>query len=211
MYGEEPEDVFYYMTTYNEPLPQPAMPEGLDEQLVVKGLYRYSEGERGSHRAQVLASGSAMKMALEAQRLLADDWDVAADVWSAPGWVPMHREALDCERWNRMHPTEEPRVPFVTRALEDVDGPVVAVTDYQKAVPGLVAPWVPRPFGALGTDGFGQSDTRIALRRYFGIDAECIAVAVLHQLAETGELKHDTVAEAIKKYEIDPEVTTDVA
>ncbi|CAN5228657.1 pyruvate dehydrogenase (acetyl-transferring), homodimeric type [soil metagenome] len=210
MYGEEPEDVFYYMTTYNEPLPQPAMPEGLDEQLVVKGLYRYSEAKGGSHRAQVLASGSAMKMALEARQLLADDWDVAADVWSAPGWVPMHREALDCERWNRMHPTEEPRVPFVTRSLEDVDGPVVAVTDYQKAVPGLVARWVPKPFGVLGTDGFGQSDTRVALRRYFGIDAECITVAVLHQLAETGEIKHDTVAEAIKKYEIDPEVTTDV-
>ena len=211
MLGDPGEDVIYYLTMYNEPVAQPPMPDGLDEELVLAGLYRYAEGDRDkSHRAQILASGSAMTMALQAQRLLAEEWDVGADVWSAPGWVQLHRDGLDCDSYNRLHPTEDQRTPYVTSALDGADGPVVAVSDFQKAVPGLIAPWVPGRFAVLGTDGFGHSDTRAALRRHFRIDAESIVVAVLAELAVAGDIKRETVAEAIQRYDIDPDATTDL-
>jgi pyruvate dehydrogenase E1 component len=212
MLGDPGEDVIYYLTMYNEPVVQPPMPDGLDEELILKGLYRYAEGDRDnkSHRAQILASGSAMGLALGAQRLLADEWDVGADVWSAPGWVQLHRDGSDCDSYNRLHPTEDQRTPYVTSALDGVEGPVVAVSDFQKAVPGLIAPWVPGRFAVLGTDGFGHSDTRAALRRHFRIDAESIAVAVLAELAVAGDIKREVVAEAIQRYDIDPDATTEV-
>jgi pyruvate dehydrogenase E1 component len=211
MYGERPEDVFYYLTVYNEPLVQPPIPNGLDESLIVRGLYRYRAAEgRHAQRAQLVTSGSAMPAALRAQELLAGDFDVAADVWSAPGWQRLRREALECEEWNRMHPTEEPRVPLVNRAFAEVEGPIVAVTDFMRAIPDQIARWVPRPYTILGTDGFGRSDTRPALRRHFKIDAENIVVAVLQELALADELKRETVAEAIARYGLDPESTTEV-
>jgi pyruvate dehydrogenase E1 component len=217
MYGEDPEDVFYYLTVYNEPVVQPAMPEGLDTELILKGLYRYAEAEipvkgRGRRRlaAQILTSGSAMQMAMEAQKLLAEDWGVAADVWSAPGWQRLRADGLAAETWNRLHPGETPRVPYVTEALEGVAGPVVAVTDWMKAVPDQIARWVPAPYAVLGTDGFGRSDTRPALRRHFRIDKENIAVAVLAELAGMGAIEPATVAEAIGRYGLDPEHTTAV-
>jgi len=211
MYGENAEDVFYYLTVYNEPLVQPPMPDGLDEALIVQGLYRYKAAEsRHAHRAQVVTSGSAMPAALRAQELLAGDFDVAADVWSAPGWQRLRQEALECEEWNRLHPTEVPRVPLVNRTFAEVDGPIVAVTDFMRAVPDQISRWVPRPYTILGTDGFGRSDTRAALRRHFKIDAENVVVAVLQELALGGELKRETVAEAIKRYGLDPEATTEV-
>jgi pyruvate dehydrogenase E1 component len=211
MYGPEPEDRFYYLTVYNEPFVQPPMPEGLDEQLIVQGLYRYQAAEGSqSVRAQIVTSGSAMPLALQAARLLAEDWDVAADVWSAPGWQRLRQDALDCEEWNRLHPTEDQRVPLVTRTFAEVEGPIVAVTDWMKLVPDQIARWVPRPYTILGTDGFGRSDTRPALRRHFKIDAENIAVAVLQELALAGELDREKVAEAIKRYDLDPDATTDV-
>jgi pyruvate dehydrogenase E1 component len=205
----EGRDVMYYLTVYNEPVPQPSMPEGLDEALVVKGIYRYAQAPDGkTHRAQLLASGSAMKMAQEARDLLAEEWDVGADLWSVPGWVGLHRDGLACDRHNRMHPGAEPRVPQVTQALADVAGPIVAVTDYQQAVPRLIAPWVPGRLTTLGTDGFGRSETRDELRRHFQIDAQHIAVAVLADLAQAGELKPEVVSEAIERYELDPEAST---
>ena len=208
MLGDPGEDVMGYLTVYNEPIVQPVMPEGLEDKAVLTGLYRYAPAaEERSHRAQLLASGSAMPQALSAQRLLAEEWDVAADVWSAPGWVGLHRDGLDCDEWNRLHPTEEPRTPAVTRLLGESEGPAVAVTDYQRAVPGLIAPWVPGGLTTLGTDGFGRSDTRPALRRTFRIDAESIVVATLAALAQRGELKPETVAEAITRYGLDPEAT----
>jgi pyruvate dehydrogenase E1 component len=211
MYGERPEDVFYYLTVYNEPSVQPPMPEGLDEELILQGLYRYRAGGAGhAHRAHVLASGSAMPLALEAQRLLAELFDVALDVWSAPGWQRLRSEALACEAWNRMHPSEEPRVPYVTRAFEDEEGPIVAVSDWVKAVPDQISRWVPGPYAILGTDGFGRSDTRAALRRHFRIDPQSIAVAVLYELSLSGTLKRETVADAIKRFGLDPEATTEV-
>ena len=211
MYGDTPEDLFYYLTVYNEPFVQPPMPEGLDEDLILQGLYRYAraDGERAS-RAHVVASGSAMPLALKAQELLASEFDVAADVWSAPGWQLLRSEALACEQWSRLHPTEEPRVPLVTRTFEDEEGPVVAVTDWMKAVPEQISRWVPGPYAILGTDGFGRSDTRPALRRHFRIDPENVAVAVLYELALSGRVEREAVAKAIKRFDIDPEATTEV-
>jgi pyruvate dehydrogenase E1 component len=208
MLGEDAEDVMVYLTVYNEPVPQPPMPEHVSAQDVLDGIYRYAtfDDER-SHRVQILTSGSTMPAALEAQRLLGEDWDVAADVWSVPGWVQLHRDGVDCSTTNRDHPTAEPRVPLITRKLaESRGGPVVAVTDYQKALPGLVEPFVPGGMAILGTDGFGRSDTREALRRLFRIDAASIVVAVLHRLALDGEIGAERAAEAIERYQIDPEL-----
>jgi pyruvate dehydrogenase E1 component len=211
MYGEDAEDVFYYLTVYNEPSVQPAIPEGLDERQIVQGLYRYRQvATPHAHRAQLVASGSAMPETLRASDLLADDFDVAADVWSAPGWQQLRREALECEEWNRLHPTGEQRVPLVNRTFAEVEGPIVAVTDFMRAVPDQISRWVPRPYTILGTDGFGRSDTRPALRRHFKIDAENIVVAALQELALAGEIKPEVVADAIKRYELDPEATTEV-
>jgi pyruvate dehydrogenase E1 component len=211
MYGESPEDVIYYLTVYNEPVPQPPLPEGLDEADIVRGIYRYARfSDSRSHRANILTSGSAMPGALRAQRLLGEEWDVAADVWSVPGWVGLHRDGIATDSWNRFHPSDDQRVPIVTRVLADAEGPCIAVTDYQKAVPGLIASWVPGGLSTLGTDGFGRSDTRPALRRWFSIDAESIVVAVLAELAERGEVKRETVSEAVARYGIDPDQTTEV-
>jgi pyruvate dehydrogenase E1 component len=198
------EDVMYYLTLYNEPVVQPPMPPGLDPTHVLRGLYLFKPTPcQRRHRATLLASGSAMPLALEAQRLLARDWNVAADVWSAPGWIELQRDGLACEKWNRRHPSEHPRVPWVTTQLRDAHGPFVAVSDYVTAVPGMIVDWVPGPYAVCGTDGFGRSDTRAALRRYFGIDAESIAVTVLGELADMGEVKRETVAEAVERYGLD--------
>jgi pyruvate dehydrogenase E1 component len=203
MLGEDPEDVMYYLTIYNEPVVQPAMPEEVAESDIVRGIYRFREAEgEHSHRAHILTSGSAASGALRAQQMLADEWDVAADVWSVPGWVQLHRNGLAVDQWNREHPDDEPRTATVTDVLTDLAGPFVAVTDYQKAVPLLIAPWVPGRMGVLGTDGFGRSDTRPALRRYFRIDAESIVAAVLCELAAGGDVKAETVTEALRRYDL---------
>ncbi|HKY77472.1 MAG TPA: pyruvate dehydrogenase (acetyl-transferring), homodimeric type [Acidimicrobiia bacterium] len=207
MYGEHPEDCFYYLTLYNETYTMPAMPEG-SRDGILRGLYRYlpaPDGER-SHRARIVASGTAMQAAEEARRLLAEHHDVAAELWSATSWKSLREDALSAERWNRLHPTEAPRVPYVSEALgANGGGPVVAVTDYMKAVPDQVARWAPGPFIPLGTDGYGFSDTRSALRHHFEVDAPHIVVATLHGLAQLGDVKGEVVAEAIRRYELDAE------
>jgi pyruvate dehydrogenase E1 component len=212
MYGsseEHPngEDIFYYLTIYNEPYVQPAQPEGIDVQGLLKGLYHYADappeagnGERP--RAQILASGVAARWALEAQRMLADDWGVGADVWSATSWTELRREAMDCDSWNLLHPDDEQRVPYVMRALDGVPGPIVAVSDFMRAVPDQIASWVPGDFSSLGTDGFGFSDTRAAARRFFHVDAASITLAVLTRLARRGEIKPETLQQAIDRYGI---------
>ncbi|MGH9266826.1 MAG: transketolase-like TK C-terminal-containing protein, partial [Acidimicrobiales bacterium] len=185
MYGEKPEDCFYYITLYNETYSMPAIPEGAKDGIL-RGLYRYLPAPDAAHRARILASGTAMLAAVEAQQLLAEHHDVGAEVWSATSYKALREDALAAERWNRLHPTEAPRVPYVREALGSNGGPVVAVTDYMKAVPDQIARWVPGLFIPLGTDGFGFSDTRSALRRHFEIDAPHVAVAVLHGLATQG-------------------------
>ncbi|REK86109.1 pyruvate dehydrogenase (acetyl-transferring), homodimeric type [Streptomyces inhibens] len=199
MYGENPENVFYYLTVYNEPKVQPAMPEGVEEGIL-RGLYRFKEAaldESDAPRLQLLGSGTAIHWALEAQQLLADDWGVAADVWSAPSWTELRRDALECDA-ARLE--GEDRIPYVTRALAGAPGPVVAVSDWMRAVPDQIAPWVEQDWTSIGTDGFGLSDTREAARRHFGVDPQSVVVQALASLARRGEVKSETVKEARERY-----------
>ncbi len=191
MYGPDAEDVFYYLTVYNETKVQPAMPEGVEEGIL-KGLYRFNEGtkpEADSPQLQLLA--------LEAQQLLAADWGVAADVWSAPSWTELRRDALECDA-ARLE--GEDRIPYVTRALAGAPGPVIAVSDWMRAVPDQIAPWVEQDWTSIGTDGFGLSDTREAARRHFGVDPQSVVVQALAALAHRGQVKPETVKEARERY-----------
>ena len=203
MYRER-EDVFYYITLYNENYVQPAMPEGAADG-VLRGLYPFQRSPLGeaSPRVQLLGSGPMVREAVRAQELLADRYGVGADVWSATSYLELRREALACERWNRLHPSEPPRVPYVTRTLGEARGPVVAVSDFMKIVPDQIARWVPQGLTPLGTDGFGRSETREALRRFFEIDAESIALAALHELAKRGEVPADLPERARAELGID--------
>ncbi|HVU71978.1 MAG TPA: pyruvate dehydrogenase (acetyl-transferring), homodimeric type [Mycobacteriales bacterium] len=204
-------DVAYYLTVYNEPMPQPARPAHVTDTDIIQGLYRYAAapelpGNGSSPKAQIVASGVALPWALHAQHLLASQWGVAADVWSAPSWGELRRDGLDCDEHALLHPEESARVPLVSRLLdaESAPGPIVGVSDWMRSVPDQIAPWIPDPsrWTSLGTDGFGRSDTRAALRRHFHVDAESIVVAVLHKLAATGEVKSDAPAEAISRYQL---------
>ncbi|MEV5881425.1 pyruvate dehydrogenase (acetyl-transferring), homodimeric type [Streptomyces sp. NPDC052020] len=200
MYGEAAEDVFYYLTVYNEPKAQPVMPaaEGIED-AILRGLYRYRESGPAAPkapRAQLLASGTAIHWILRAQELLAEDWQVAADVWSAPSWTLLRREAMEAERAGR--------VPYVTEALGGVPGPVVAVSDWMRAVPDQIAPWVPGRWTSLGTDGFGLSDSRAHARRHFGVDPESIVVHTLRTLAAEGTVDPALPARAAARYGLAP-------
>jgi pyruvate dehydrogenase E1 component len=204
MCGEQAEDIFYYLTVYNEPYVQPAEPENLDVEGLLRGLYRYQPAPSSAGpAAQILASGVGMPSALKAQQLLADEWQVHADVWSATSWSELRREAVEVDRHNLLHPEAEPRVPYVTTTLAATTGPVVAVSDWMRAVPDLIRPWIPTDMVSLGTDGFGFSDTRPAARRHFLVDGESITVGVLAALARRGEVDQSTVVEAARRYKID--------
>jgi pyruvate dehydrogenase E1 component len=166
-------------------------------------MYRYAEGPAlDGPKAQVLASGVAVPWALRAQELLANDWGVSADVWSVTSWTELRRQADEVEEHNLLHPEEEPEVPYVTSKLHGTVGPVVAVSDWMKAVPDLIAPYVPGGMSTLGTDGFGLSDTRPALRRHFHVDAESIVVRTLASLADEGQVDRARVREAVEKYQV---------
>ncbi len=195
-------DVFYYLTLYNEPLQQPALPDVPRlREGVLAGMYRYSAAEGAGPRAQVLASGISVRMAMDAQQLLREHWGVAADVWSVTSWNELRRDAVACEQHALLHP-DEPRTPYVTQALMETTGPVVAVSDWMRAVPDQISRWVPGDYVSLGTDGFGRSDTRAALRRHFHTDAESIATAVLAELARRGEVAADAASEAVQRYDL---------
>ena len=197
------EDVFYYLTLYNENYVMPVRPEDATDEAIVRGLYRFREAPDGKkrHHAVLVGSGSILAtQVLRAQELLAQNHDVAAEVWSAPSFKLLREEALEVERWNRLHPKEAARIPYVTEQLESTEGPVVAATDWIKAVPDQIARWVPAPYTVLGTDGFGRSDTRENLRRFFEVDAENIVVATLEALARQGDAKPETVQDAIERY-----------
>ncbi|MEU5790915.1 pyruvate dehydrogenase (acetyl-transferring), homodimeric type [Micromonospora purpureochromogenes] len=206
MYGDAQENVFYYLTVYNEPILQPAEPAGVDVEGLLKGIYRYSPAPQvggDAPKANILASGTGMQWALKAQELLAQDWGVAADVWSVTSWTELRRDAVECEEHNLLNPGSEPRVPYIQQKLADADGPKVAVSDWMRAVPDLIARWVPGDYTSLGTDGFGMSDTRHALRRHFHVDAESVTVATLRQLALRGTVPANVPAEAAKKYALE--------
>ncbi|WP_372477443.1 pyruvate dehydrogenase (acetyl-transferring), homodimeric type [Nocardia australiensis] len=197
------EDIFYYITLYNEPYQQPAEPEGLDIAGLLKGIYLYSRGGAGDVRAQILVSGVTVPDGLRAQALLAKRWGVQADVWSVTSWGELRKEALDMEIANLRIPGTDAGVPYVTQALSQVEGPYVAATDWIRAVPDQVRKWVPGDFTTLGTDGFGFSDTRPAARRVFNVDAESIVIAALTGLVRAGKIDHATLATAAAEYRID--------
>jgi len=204
MYHEQ-ENCFYYITLYNENYSMPPMPEGVQEGII-KGLYKFKAGNEGlKYKSHILASGPIIKEALKAQQLLAEKYNVSADVWSATSYKQLRADTLKVKRWNMLHPGDKPRKSYLESLLENEEGAYVAVSDYIRMVPDQVAPWVPGGLMTLGTDGFGRSDTRENLRRYFEIDAEMITVAVLYALFEKGEIDHRVVEEAIREMGIDPE------
>jgi pyruvate dehydrogenase E1 component len=190
MYQEQ-EDRFYYLTLYNENYPMPPMPQGLNPEGVLQGIYRYQAAGvpsgPGGAKVQLFGSGPILNEALRAQRILAEQYGVAADVWSVTSYNELRREALGVDRWNRLHPDEPARTPYIVKALKGADGPVVAATDYMKVVADQVAPWLPGRMVTLGTDGYGRSDNREHLRKHFEINAESIAAAALSRLARNGQ------------------------
>jgi pyruvate dehydrogenase E1 component len=201
---EKNEDLFYYLTLYNENYQQPPMPEGAREGIL-KGLYKFRPGpENKKRKAHIFGSGPIIRSALKAQELLAR-YDVSADVWSATSYKMLRNEALSCRRWNLLHPAEEPRRSYVETILAREKGVFVAVSDHVRLVPDQIAPWVPGGLFTLGTDGFGRSETRENLRRFFEIDAEFVAVATLFSLAEKGNAPRDVVAKAISDLNVDPD------
>jgi pyruvate dehydrogenase E1 component len=200
------EDVYYYITVMNENYRHPAMPAGVEEQIL-KGMYLLRAGDKakkGTPRVQLMGSGTILREVMAGADLLKSDFGVAADVWSAPSFTLLRRDGLETARWNMLHPSDAPRSAFVARQLEGYEGPLVASTDYMKTYADQIRPFVDRRFSVLGTDGFGRSDTRAQLRSHFEVDRRWVAVAALKALADEGTLGADKVAEAIKKYEIDP-------
>ena len=203
MYGEDSEDVFYYLTVYNEPIAQPAEPDDADVEGILKGMHLWSRGEGDGPRVQLLASGVGVPWAMKAQEMLHSQWGVSADVWSVTSWNELRRDGLAAQREALLDPSAPARVPYVTQRLAETDGPVVAVSDYMRAVQDQIQPFVPGDFASLGTDGWGLSDTRGALRRHFLVDAESITVQALALLARQGKVDPAAVATAAARYHLD--------
>ena len=201
----EGEEIFYYLTLYNENFPMPSMPEGALEGIL-NGLYRFKSGpDQNKFKAHIFGSGPIIRQALRAQQILAEKFDVSADVWSATSYKLLRNDALRCRRWNMFHPTNPPKKSYLDKALEKETGPFIAVSDNMKIVPDQIAPWVPGGLTTLGTDGYGRSDTRERLRRFFEVDAELTVIATLSALAEKGQVERSLVQEAIKELDVDPE------
>jgi pyruvate dehydrogenase E1 component len=209
MYGETPEDVFYYISLYNENYPQPARPEGVTDEDILRGIYRFAEAPtvgKDGHPARLVGSGAILQQVLAARDLLAERFGVAAEIYSAPSFPLLRRDALATERWNRLHPeAKQPRVPVVSTVLGGDGGPIVVATDWIKALPDMVSRWVPEPYTTLGTDGFGRSDTRENLRALFEIDPAHIAAATLVSLARCGAMTTSKAATAVRELGIDPD------
>jgi pyruvate dehydrogenase E1 component len=204
---QEKENCFYYITVMNENYPQPAMPEGAEEGIK-RGLYRIREAgiQAGDAeaRVQLLGSGTILREVLAAAELLERDFNVAADVWSVTSFNELRRDGIDAERWNMLHPETSPRLPYVTEQLMESEGPIVAATDYMRTYADQIRPYLTRRYAVLGTDGFGRSDMRSQLRKFFEVNRWYVAVAALKALADDGAIKPARVAEAIEKYRIDP-------
>ena len=199
------EPIFYYLTVMNEQYEMPPMPAGARDGIL-KGMYRFNSAPNGKAKlkAQLLGSGAILNEVIGAQKLL-EKYGVAADVWSVTSWQELYRDGNAAERWNMLHPSEKPQVPYVTQLLKDTSGVIVAASDYMKILPGSLDRWMPRRVRSLGTDGFGRSDDRAGLREFFEVDARFIAVATLAELAQEGQLDRTVVAQAIKDFGIDPE------
>jgi pyruvate dehydrogenase E1 component len=204
MYQEQ-EDRFYYLTLYNENYPMPPMPQGLDPEDVIQGIYRFRAAENGKAVVQLFGSGPILNEALRAQQILAEKYGLAADVWSVTSYNELRRDALRVERWNRLHPGEPAQTPHILRALAGAEGPIVAATDYMKVVPDQLAPWLQGRMETLGTDGFGRSDNREYLRRHFEVNAESIAAAALSRLARDGRFDVRQATAAFAELGVDTE------
>jgi pyruvate dehydrogenase E1 component len=201
------EDLIYYISIYNENYAQAPKPDGVDEGIL-RGIYRFSAApkvKRGAPRIRLVGSGSILLQVIAAQALLAEQLGIAAEVYSAPSFPMLRLDALVVDRWNRLHPTEKPRTPYVSTVLGSKGGPIVAATDWMKALPDLIRPWIDAPLVSLGTDGFGRSDTRDSLRAYFEIDPPSIAAAALSALAGSGDITAAAAVEGFAKLGIDPE------
>ena len=206
MYGDgsdgRDQNVMYYLTVYNEPIHQPAQPDGVDVEGIVKGLYLLEPAEGDGPRVQLLASGVGVPWAREAKRMLAEDWGVQAAVWSVTSWHELRKDALQADEHNFLHPEAEPRVPYVSAKLQGAEGPFVATSDFEHQVQDAIAKWVPGDYYTLGADGFGFSDTRPAARRFLKIDAASMTVRALQGLADQGKIDRSTVKQAIDKYDL---------
>ena len=208
MYGtggpdEQGENVIFYITVYNEPVSQPAQPEDVDVDGILKGIHRIGVAEGDGPRVRLLASGVAVPWIEDAARMLREEWGVAADTWSVTSWNELARDAVAAEEWSLLHPSETARTPFVTEKLSGSNGPVVAVSDYMRAVPLQIARWVPEDYRVLGAEGFGFADTRAAARRFFHIDAQSVVVQALQALSDAGEIDPAVVEKAFTQYRID--------
>jgi pyruvate dehydrogenase E1 component len=195
------EDVYYYITLMNENYTHPGMPKGA-EAGILKGLYSFSKSKKSELKVQLMGSGVILREVIAAAELLEKDWGVAADVWSATSFTELRREGLDCERWNMLNPEKPQKVSYVAQSLKDAAGPVIASTDYMKSFAEQIARFVPNKFVALGTDGYGRSDSREALRDFFEVNRYYVVVAALKALADEGKLPAAKVAEAVKKYKL---------
>ncbi|MDA7950471.1 MAG: pyruvate dehydrogenase (acetyl-transferring), homodimeric type [Pirellulaceae bacterium] len=203
---KEGETALYYITAENENYVMPEMPEGVEEGII-QGIYRLSskEAKKSKTRVQLFGSGAILRSTLRAQEILAEKYQVSSDVWSVTSYTQIAREAQECRRWNMLHPTEEPRVSYIETVLADTEGPFIAASDYVRALPEQITPWVPDDYFVLGTDGMGRSETRENLRRHFEVDAEFIVAATLHRLVEKGEFTNEELAQAINDLGIDRE------
>jgi pyruvate dehydrogenase E1 component len=203
MYGESPEDIYYYLTIYNEPYLQPAEPENVDVDGILRGMHLVNESHGDGPHVQLLASGVGVNWALKAQELLREQWGVFADVWSVTSWNELRRDGLAADRFNFLNPDAEQHVPYVMERLQGRPGPVIAVSDWMRAVQDQIREWVPQEFVSLGTDGWGMSDTRGALRRHFLVDGESITVQALTMLSKQGQFDRNRLREAIDRYSLD--------
>ena len=201
------EECFYYLTVYNESYPMPAMPGEKVREGIIRGLYpvKSAKPDGAKLEVQLLGSGVILNEALRAQQILADKYGIASTVYSATSYQMLRRDALDCERHNRLHPESTAKAPYVKQVLGKTRGPIVATSDYMRAVPDQVAPFLDNRLLSLGTDGFGRSETRKALRRFFEVDAENVAVAALYALAERGDLDRGVVTKAVKELGLNPD------
>jgi pyruvate dehydrogenase E1 component len=200
------EDVYYYITIMNEAYPQPGIKPG-QEAAILKGLYLFSEGDKDlKQRVQLIGCGTILRESIFAAELLAADWGIAADVWSAPSLTLVAREGQDAERWNLVNPTQTQRVPYATECLKESQGPIVATTDYVRAFAEQIRAFLPagRSYKVLGTDGFGRSDSRAKLREFFEVNRYYVTVAALKSLADEGAIEMAVVEQAIVKYGLDP-------
>jgi pyruvate dehydrogenase E1 component len=201
---QEGQDRFYYITAYNEDYPMPDMPEGVREGIL-RGIYKFRPAPKGKATLQLFGSGPILNEALRAQQILAEKYNIQPDVWSVTSYNQLRRDALAVERWNRLHPAENAKRPYILETLNGAEGPIIAASDYMKIVPDQLAPWLPGRLVTLGTDGFGRSDNRQHLRRHFEVNAESIVAAALSRLARDGEFDPHKAQQALRDLGVDTE------